>query len=64
MTIDEKALRLRHSTVIFRVWNGEPEMLLTHGCEEGAAYIVGALELESVAEQIRQHLQRSTTSKP
>jgi len=53
----EVSLRLRHSTAYFRVWDGGPEMLLEHGCDGGAAYVVGREELKAVAEQIRLLLQ-------
>ena len=55
----ETALMLAHSTAYFRVWNGQPEMLLQHGCDAGAAYIVGRAELEAVAEQLRLLLQHN-----
>lgn len=59
----ETALRLAHSTAHFRVWNGHPEMLLEHGCDAGAAYIVGRAELEAVAEQLRLLLQHNAAGK-
>ena len=52
-------LRLTHSTTYFRVWDGQPEMLIEHGCDSGAVYIVGRAELEAVAEKLRGLLQES-----
>lgn len=59
MTGTEKELKLHHSTAFFRTFDGQPEMLLVHGCDGGAAYIIGAQELEAVAEQIRLLLQHN-----
>lgn len=61
MTSRNPKLNLQHSTAVFRVWDGQPEMLLEHGCDAGAAYIVGVKELEAVAEQIHLLLQHSSS---
>lgn len=36
---------MQHSTAYLRHWNGQPQLLLEHGCDGGAAYIVGHREL-------------------
>lgn len=53
----EVTLKMQHSTAYFRCWQGQPEMLLEHGCDGGAAYIVGRFEIEAVFEQLRVLLQ-------
>lgn len=63
-TAIETELRLTHSTAYFRVWKGQPEMLLEHGCDAGAACIVGRAELEAVAEHLRLLLQTLTPTSP
>lgn len=57
--VGQTTLLLAHSAVYFRVRNDQPEMLLEHGCDAGAAYIVGRAELEAVAEQLRLLLQHN-----
>ncbi len=54
----EAVLSLSHSTAYFRVFRGQPEMLLEYGSADGPAYVAGREELEAVAEQLRVLLQR------
>ena len=49
----EIALRLSSSTAYFRVREGQHEMLLEYGSNDGPAYVVGRAELEAVVEHIQ-----------
>lgn len=39
------SIRMQHSTAYLRHWNGQPQLIIEHGCDGGAAYIVGHREL-------------------
>lgn len=56
-------LRLRSVTVYFRILNGAPEMLIEHGCDDGAATVTGEAELKKIADSIHAILEKQGANK-
>lgn len=54
----ETVLRFRAATATFRIRGSTPQMLIEHGCDEGAARIYGRNELEAIAAHIQLLLAR------
>lgn len=49
-------LRLKHSTAYFRILDGQPEMILEHGCDNGGCFVVGEIELRKILKEIERVL--------
>lgn len=60
----EVTVRLNHAVAVFRVWEGQPELLLDNGSGDGPYFVVGRAELEKVAQQIAQLLAKVEDAPP